>query len=67
MMRLAEGGGTEEVDGAKREDGRAREVMAEEVMAPAKGEPIEQLCERVSYHVKLWRCRLDWLTWNGGL
>ena len=46
VMRLAEGGGTEEVDGTKREVGRAREVMGEEVMAPAEGEPIEQLRER---------------------
>ena len=46
VIRLAEGGGTDEEDDAEREVGKARMVMAEEVMAPAEGEPIEQLCER---------------------
>ena len=45
VMRLADGGGTAEVEGGERDAGRVSEGMAEEVMAPAEGEPIELLSE----------------------
>ena len=45
VMRLAEGWGTAEDDGAWRPVGMGREARVEEVMAAEEGEPIVQLCE----------------------
>ena len=45
VMRLAKGGGIEEVDGTEREAGRVSEGITEEVMVLAEGDPIEQLRE----------------------
>ena len=45
VMRLVEGGGTSKVEGAERDAGKVSDGMAEEVMAPVEGEPIEQLRE----------------------